>query len=732
MKKYFAFGFFLCVFLWQASGHCLAQTPNEGYITAPDGVRLFYKIVGRGKETLVAVHGGPANSLTSILPDLEPLAKNRRAIYYDQRGGGRSDLTTDGAKLSITKHVEDLEAIRQFFKLDKMTLLGNSWGGLLIGYYAAAHSDRVERLVFHNPAPPTNALRIEMEEELGRRLRRMYNKDQVKRLEVGLDKNYWLKASDPRVVCREVYQAVLAAYVYKAEIMKQLKGDLCPGSEESVRNQRLVNSLIWESLGNYNLLLSLNVVKTPALVIHGAADVIPVKASEAWASGMPDARLLLIEKAGHIPQIEQPEIFFKAVETFLKGDFPPDAKKIQTPTEKSWKINAPKNTSADAQNTKNASAPDFRLTNGQNARNIPFELYMNLIFLQVRVNDSKTLWFNLDTGLETTVFDSKQAEALGLKLEDKTPVKVPGGTIELAFANGVSFGLPGVEMSNQRVQTLPLEIFTPVLGRPIHGTIGHDLFNRFVVEIDYAKRIINLYEPKDYRYSGKGEIVPVSIETDEPFLQAEFIQPNREPIEAKLKIDTGSVNELGLNGSFVQAVKLVSPTQKVVPQPGVGLGGITENYVTRAGDLQIGRLLIKSPVVGYSKDLTRGGDAGTIGGKIFRRFKIIFDYSRRRIILEKNKHFNEPYKYDASGLFLTAEGANFETLKVLRVSENTPASEAGLRDGDVIATINGILTKKFSLEQIRQMFTQSGKTFRLTVKREGNTIKTQIKLRDLI
>lgn len=375
---------------------------------------------------------------------------------------------------------------------------------------------------------------------------------------------------------------------------------------------------------------------------------------------------------------------------------------------------------------------NFPLTAEPSARNIPFDLYMNLIFLQVRVNGSTTLWFNLDTGLQTTIFDSKQAEALGLKLEDKSSIDVPGGTIELAFASGVSFALPGVELSNQRVRTLPLTVFTPVLGRPIHGTIGHDLFSRFVVEIDYAAQVINLYDPKGYQYFGKGEIVPITIEKDEPFLQAKIIQAGRTPIPAKLKIDTGSVNELGLNGSFVEAAKLVYPEQKIVPQPGVALGGLTENYVTRIGDLQIGRLLIKNPVAGYSKDVTRGGDAGTIGGEIFRRFKVIFDYSRRRIILEKNKHFNEPYKYDASGLFLAAEGTNFETLKILQVTENTPAFEAGLHDGDVIITINGRLTSKFSLEQIRQMFTQSGRTLRLTVKRDGNIIRTEIRLRDLI
>jgi PDZ domain-containing protein/aspartyl protease len=368
----------------------------------------------------------------------------------------------------------------------------------------------------------------------------------------------------------------------------------------------------------------------------------------------------------------------------------------------------------------------------QSVRNIPFELYMNLVFLQVYVNNSKRLSFNVDTGLETSILDSGQAEAMGLKLVDKSNVNVPGGTIELAFANDVSLKLSGIELSNQRMQTLPLTIFAPVLGRPIHGILGHDLFKRFVVEIDYARQVIHLYEPNDYQYSGSGEIIPVTIENDEPFMQAKILQPERAPIEAKLKIDTGSTDVLGLNGSFVQNVQLVNSTQRVLPQPGVALGGITENYVTRLGGLQIGALFIKNPVAGYSKDLTRGGDAGTIGGGIFRRFKVIFDYSRGQMILEKNKYFDEPYTYDASGLFLVAEGASFESLKILRITENTPATIAGLREGDIILQIDGQPTGTFSLEQVRQMFEQEGRSYSLTIERNGKTSETTLELRKLI
>ncbi len=328
MKTYFAFTLFFWVFLWTANDVCLAQ-PSEGFVTSPDGVRLFYKIVGSGSETLVAVHGGPAGSLTSILPDLEPLAKNRRVIYYDQRDNGRSDLLNDDDEnLSITKHVQDLEAVRVHFKLDKMTLLGNSWGGLLIGYYAAAHPDRVERLVFHSPAPPTKALLLEMDAEVQRRLKRLYSEDQLKRLATLYSWKTWLNASDPRAICNEMYRMVLSVYAYSIESMKLIKGDLCSGPVEAIKRHRFVTVQIFQELGNYNVLLNLGVVKAPALVIHGTADVIPVKSSEEWVRAMPNARLFLIEKSGHMPQFEQPEIFFRAVETFLKGEFPTEAKKV--------------------------------------------------------------------------------------------------------------------------------------------------------------------------------------------------------------------------------------------------------------------------------------------------------------------------------------------------------------------------------------------------------------------
>ena len=320
--------------LFTARAACQTQAPGEGYIKTADGVRLFYKVVGSGPETLVAVHGGPGNTLESILPDLEPLAKNRRVIYYDQRGGGRSDLTRDKEKLAVSKHVADLEAVRVHFNLGKMTLLGNSWGGMLISFYAVAHPGRVERMILHNPGEPTRELMLEAVDEIQARVYSRYRGEQAKRYDFVSNPRNWVKAEDPRALCREWFGMLLPTYVAKEGSFKQFKGDVCAGPVEAVRYQQVVNMLVWSTMGDWNLLPQLPAVKAPVLVIHGPADPIPVESSEAWARGFPNARLLLVEGSGHVSHVEQPEVFFGAVETFLKGGWPAAAKQLKATAEK--------------------------------------------------------------------------------------------------------------------------------------------------------------------------------------------------------------------------------------------------------------------------------------------------------------------------------------------------------------------------------------------------------------
>ncbi len=293
--------------------------PGEGFVTADDGTKLFYKIEGSGPQVLVVVHGGPGGSLESVRPDFERLAKGRTVIYYDQRGNGRSDLVDD-ERVGIKHQVADLDAVRRHFKLERMALLGNSWGGFLISAYAAAHPERVERLILDVPAPPRLQQLTQMAEEIDRRVEQRMN--EAERERTGDLYRAWQDSEDPMPACKAFYSAILLAYAYDPRNIPPIKGNLCSGSVAGVRRQQLVNQAIWRSLGKFDYRTAVQKVTAPVLVIHGIADVIPAEGSEDWANSFPNARLFLVQRAGHLVHLEQPDIFFSAVETFLAGGWP--------------------------------------------------------------------------------------------------------------------------------------------------------------------------------------------------------------------------------------------------------------------------------------------------------------------------------------------------------------------------------------------------------------------------
>ncbi len=126
---------------------------TEGYFTGADGVRLFYRQVGRGGSVAVFLHGGPGLNMHDGGCYFEALARGRTIIMYDQRGGGRSEVVSDPELLTAAHHVRDLEALRQHFGLEKMDIIGLSWGTGLAALYAAEHPERVRSMLLVGPMP---------------------------------------------------------------------------------------------------------------------------------------------------------------------------------------------------------------------------------------------------------------------------------------------------------------------------------------------------------------------------------------------------------------------------------------------------------------------------------------------------------------------------------------------------------------------------------------------------
>jgi C-terminal processing protease CtpA/Prc len=124
--------------------------------------------------------------------------------------------------------------------------------------------------------------------------------------------------------------------------------------------------------------------------------------------------------------------------------------------------------------------------------------------------------------------------------------------------------------------------------------------------------------------------------------------------------------------------------------------------------------------------------AGLIGGEILRRFTVIFDYSRSEMILEPNADFGAPFEYDMFGAYLLAEAPDFERFIVHRLVEGSPAKAAGLKEGDVIVSIDGRPSGDFTLEQVRQMFRQTDRQCVLGIEDGDKVRRVSLKTKRLI
>jgi C-terminal processing protease CtpA/Prc len=155
--------------------------------------------------------------------------------------------------------------------------------------------------------------------------------------------------------------------------------------------------------------------------------------------------------------------------------------------------------------------------------------------------------------------------------------------------------------------------------------------------------------------------------------------------------------------------------------------------VMRGETLELGSETLREPIIAVSA-ATSGGlsdarHAGLLGMDVLRRFRLTLDPSRKRLLLEKNAAFPEPFDYDASGLRVQPQGADLTTLEVRSVRPGSPGAQAGLRAGDVILAIDGHPVGEITPHGVRRLFRRDGKEYALSILRERAIRKLQLHCR---
>jgi proline iminopeptidase len=303
-------------------GVLLSTTPDTGYVPGPDGVRLYYERIGDG-PTVVIVPGR-----LFLARDLTPLARRHTLILYDMRNRGRSSAVQDGTLLTIQKDVEDLEAVRRHFRIERFVPVGYSYLGFMVVLYAMEHGDRVQRLVQLGPVPRKFGTEYPASLE-HRDSTPVVDSAAAARID-SLSATAWAR-DHQRELCEMSRRAFSVRLVGDRRKATRLSNP-CDMPNEWPAN------LARHFEHHFGAVQKLDVprealaqVRIPVLTIHGTRDRnAPYAAGREWAMTLPNARLLTVEGAAHQVTVDAPELVLPAIDTFVNGEWPANVERVSS------------------------------------------------------------------------------------------------------------------------------------------------------------------------------------------------------------------------------------------------------------------------------------------------------------------------------------------------------------------------------------------------------------------
>ena len=424
------------------------------------------------------------------------------------------------------------------------------------------------------------------------------------------------------------------------------------------------------------------------------------------------------------------------------------------------------------------SQSDFQIENKKKRVVIPFKFINNLIFISVVVNGEE-LTFLLDTGVEQTILFS---------LDDKEEVKL--FELEKLKLRGLGSkeAIDSYKSSKNKVEIkeyvdynheiyiiLDQELnFSSHVGIPVNGIMGYNFFRKNIVEIDYDRKKIIVYEQTHKKINNrlKKKFIrdSISVEDNKPYYRAN-IKSYGQTIRAKLLLDTGNSDAVWVFTN--QSDKIKIPQKTIQDYLGKGFSGSVFGKRGRINNFEFGNTVFDSILVTFP-DSTSVKNAnfvpnriGSVGGEIISRFSIVFDYLNNVIYTRPNRNINSPFQFNMSGLEVEHAGLewvkeSFEenqnqglkiytensksienslqirfTLKpvfnIASVRIGSEAEKAGIIVGDRILKINNQSAYGYTIEKINELLkSEEGKSIELEVERKNKTYNFKFRLKKII
>ena len=348
----------------------------------------------------------------------------------------------------------------------------------------------------------------------------------------------------------------------------------------------------------------------------------------------------------------------------------------------------------------------------------PFTVFTGGVMLvRARIGDfPDTLNFILDTGSGGISLDSVTCIKLRLtpQASDKTILGI-GGIRQVKFVYNTPLHLPGLTVDSMNFHVNDYDILSSVYGEKVDGIIGYSFFSKYIVHIDYDSLKVAVYSKGNYKYPKGGHLLKPIIASLP--VQGATVR-DAENISARFYFDTGAGLCLLLSSDFVSDSSLLDPRRKTYRTQAEGLGGKANMRLTVVKDLKIGPYKFrKVPTYIFDDDYnvtSYPNLGGLLGNDILRRFNVTLNYDRREIYLFPNSHYRDQFDYSYTGLSIY--WVNGE-IRVGDIMPGSPAEKAGLKEDDVIVSINNSINSNIQI--YKNILQGIGDKVKIIVRRNG-------------
>lgn len=296
---------FLLVFLFSACQKEL--TIEEGYVSSL-GDSIYYKSIGEG-DPIIIVHGGPVLDHQYLYDHILPLAQDYQLIFYDQRACGKSQLAIPKERMSFEALTADIEAIRQYFGYQSIGVLGHSWGGLLAMHYAIDYQEHLDHLILLNSMAPS----AEKWNSENKAIADRYSPKDQEQLNK-LSSSGLLRTSNAAPYIEQMMKLSYKPQFYDRANLELLQLHI----PNDYHERSAVFMHLAQELVNYDLSSQLAAIQTPTQLVYGETEPAVSLHLKEFASIFSDASTAVIPRSGHFPFIEQPDLLFEEIRTFLE------------------------------------------------------------------------------------------------------------------------------------------------------------------------------------------------------------------------------------------------------------------------------------------------------------------------------------------------------------------------------------------------------------------------------